>query len=467
MKFFFITTIFLFKAYSCISQIKDTSIEILGDKIEGGSNFKTEENVGFNAFGVSNFVGVMDTSLQIDYFHSMVEYNLEIGIKPSGSIISLNIQDFKLGLKNQSNNYDSWSKNALKRPFNGYYSFQNSFIVTPSYNSRDSVNNLYIQKINFTDSLIKCYSIANSQGYGFCYLGAEKNGKIPYLLTAKDTLNPWYEFGFFDSTFNKSDTLRFKHPTTIPSLNNKYYAEAIYLKKSNKLLVAGISKIGTSAVVKAAPYKFTVNIQTKKIENIWYNIAPKLTSNYFVFFPKPQFDQWGNLFFTGRADTKEISWRRQYGILQMVDTNNYLLVDTLFQYNPNTNNETDFIYHLPSGNVILGGNYDYNTSISPAVWYMKFKLKNWYLPTVSIQEQTIKNNFSIYPNPFNSNLMIEGDLNKINSLKLFNFSGSLISNLNKTKNINLSELDNGIYFLEIEIEKDKIERHKIIKVKNK
>jgi hypothetical protein len=89
------------------------------------------------------------------------------------------------------------------------------------------------------------------------------------------------------------------------------------------------------------------------------------------------------------------------------------------------------------------------------------------LPNVSVQEQVeSKNQYEIYPNPFNSNISIQGDLNRIEQFKLYTLSGMLISTLQKSKNINLSAMDNGTYILEIETQSGLIERHKIIKVKN-
>lgn len=71
---------------------------------------------------------------------------------------------------------------------------------------------------------------------------------------------------------------------------------------------------------------------------------------------------------------------------------------------------------------------------------------------------------SVYPNPTNGILKIETEFNiKINSLYITDFSGKRIKEFNKTQaDLNIRELPNGIYFLNIQTN-SKTFTHKIIK----
>jgi hypothetical protein len=70
-------------------------------------------------------------------------------------------------------------------------------------------------------------------------------------------------------------------------------------------------------------------------------------------------------------------------------------------------------------------------------------------PLATIEDKTSVN-FHIYPNPANSEIIIFSPRNIINSMRIFDISGNLITsrkiNSNETK-IDLSSLENGIYFI--------------------
>jgi len=72
---------------------------------------------------------------------------------------------------------------------------------------------------------------------------------------------------------------------------------------------------------------------------------------------------------------------------------------------------------------------------------------------VGIKENTINNSISIYPNPVNDQLMIEGEGFKIESIKIINVTGETVSTITKnTKVIDVSGLSKGLYFLQIQTE---------------
>jgi hypothetical protein len=458
MKNLVLLVVGLFLFLSAKTQNRDTVIEVSKSVLTGSSSVISNNNskiIKYYTTTVSNFC-LIDTALNCFYETKSNGQAFSV-INELGEIYGLNNKNGGLSKYIDQNNYVNLAKNKRIIPHFGLELKGNKLIILPASNSRDSLNNFYIQQLVIGDSLIKVYSIDNTSKQDWCYLGKEDNSKIEYLLTAKGG-NEFYEFGYFDSVFTKLDTFEFKHPIIIP---NKPLAEVrAFFVKGNKLIVTGEQRAKDATHINVRiPYKFEVDLKTGDIGNIWVDTITKYGTLYSRFWPNIQFDKWGNLMVTGQANNA--------GFLQVIDTNNQLLIDTIFKYQQGTINATDFIYHIGGGRAILGGSYDENGSISAAVWYKKFNLKDWYLPTVSIQEQeTQMLSYSVFPNPFNSNFSIEGDLNRIKSLKLFNFNGSLIGIINKSKIINLSEINNGTYILEINTQSGKTERHKIIKVKN-
>jgi hypothetical protein len=164
---------------------------------------------------------------------------------------------------------------------------------------------------------------------------------------------------------------------------------------------------------------------------------------YTRFWPNIQFDKYGNLMVTGQAGNS--------GFLQVVDTNNQLLIDTLIKYKQSTINATDFIYHIGGGRAIIGGSYDKNGSVSAAVWYKKFNLKDWYLKTVGIEKNTLRQaqgDIILYPNPVKNQLFLEIEWQEF-SYSIFDIAGKQIITGKNSKFINTSKLANGIYTLSV------------------
>lgn len=97
-----------------------------------------------------------------------------------------------------------------------------------------------------------------------------------------------------------------------------------------------------------------------------------------------------------------------------------------------------------------------------------FQNVKFYIPQNLVTSQVDeKLNFMILPNPTNSNLQIQNHTNYEGKIKLFDMFGKLIliQNLKDTiQNININNLNNGLYLLIIENENGKIiKSEKIIK----
>lgn len=73
-----------------------------------------------------------------------------------------------------------------------------------------------------------------------------------------------------------------------------------------------------------------------------------------------------------------------------------------------------------------------------------------------------KNNISIYPNPF-KNVIIISEIKDINSIFVNDVSGKLIKKFNPAKEINLSFLKEGLYFINIQMNDGNIKTFKSIK----
>jgi hypothetical protein len=61
-----------------------------------------------------------------------------------------------------------------------------------------------------------------------------------------------------------------------------------------------------------------------------------------------------------------------------------------------------------------------------------------------------KNKYAVFPNPANDFLTIYGK--NVTSIEIFNIYGNIVlsKTLNDNKKVNISELNSGIYFVEIE-----------------
>ncbi len=90
-------------------------------------------------------------------------------------------------------------------------------------------------------------------------------------------------------------------------------------------------------------------------------------------------------------------------------------------------------------------------------WYWRREFPDAYKwlygnSSLDVSNYSIRNNFNIYPNPFSESLNISRKEEMGNvKLKIFDFNGKLVflEHISKNKNIDLSQLKNGIYFLQV------------------
>ena len=85
-------------------------------------------------------------------------------------------------------------------------------------------------------------------------------------------------------------------------------------------------------------------------------------------------------------------------------------------------------------------------------------------PILSINN-AVNYSTNIFPNPAKNNITIENSNFVINSVELYNIAGQLVKseNINSMKaNINVSDLDKGIYILEIQSNETSIRRKLIV-----
>ncbi|MEI6489222.1 MAG: T9SS type A sorting domain-containing protein [Bacteroidota bacterium] len=85
---------------------------------------------------------------------------------------------------------------------------------------------------------------------------------------------------------------------------------------------------------------------------------------------------------------------------------------------------------------------------------------------IGIDEILEQNNVSVYPNPASNTITIESTKCKVQSIKIYNVLGEQVNSLKLTGNskieIDVSNLTQGVYFVEVETEKG-IVRKKFVK----
>ena len=81
--------------------------------------------------------------------------------------------------------------------------------------------------------------------------------------------------------------------------------------------------------------------------------------------------------------------------------------------------------------------------------------------TLSVEENSVKTPFSVYPNPFNNDLNVSSQI-KVESLRLYNISGQLVKQVKNSNSMDVSELAKGIYILEVTADASR-EIRKVIK----
>ena len=141
-----------------------------------------------------------------------------------------------------------------------------------------------------------------------------------------------------------------------------------------------------------------------------------------------------------------------FSVLNINTSDNSTAVN--YKYTGGTNGSTVELYKVTGGShswpgaipVIANTNEDFNASVEIWRFFRQYKL-NQFLPTVGINENSLKNNVKVYPNPVTEKLFIDG-LSGV-KLKVMDLVGKIIIEENNTNEINVRTLKGGIYFLQI------------------
>ena len=159
----------------------------------------------------------------------------------------------------------------------------------------------------------------------------------------------------------------------------------------------------------------------------------------------------------------ETSWDLLNSLGEIVYTGNNYDDNTLYTINweLNTNDCYSFIIYDSAGNGICcesGAGYYKVKNENELVYFVggNFEFQDTEMFEIDVttgsQGQRVKNNFTVYPNPFNENIFIESD-SEITKIEILNSVGEKIYTGNLTNgknlNINLSHKPKGIYFLKI------------------
>lgn len=141
-----------------------------------------------------------------------------------------------------------------------------------------------------------------------------------------------------------------------------------------------------------------------------------------------------------------------YSVPNISTTDNSTAINYL--YNGGTNGATVELYKVFNGShswpgafpVIANTNQDFNASVEIWRFFRQYKL-NQFIPNVGVQENSLKNNVKVYPNPATEKLFVEG-VSEV-KLKVTDLLGKVIIAENITNTIDVSALPTGIYFLSI------------------
>jgi hypothetical protein len=459
------TLIFLFFVLSLasFSQKNDTSIIVTGfyNNLYSVPTETTDYKYFHKFSGNSKTLfSLVDTSISKLHWQEKTHgYNFNC-FGDSNSLIGFKNSNLTIGLLKDLQFVKRLSTNSLFAAVYSLFYYSKTIFTISTTNARTASDNLFIQKLKMGDSLITKQELPNTQKVATFFIVKPTNKGLPTLYLPRGG-HSTFTFGYFDTAFNLVDTLQFKHPVIVPD-NNIYTPQRIFIK-NNKLTVAGVQREPKSKdPLMRIPYKFDVDLNTGKVSNVWVDTTKNYVDNFWSYRPYLNFDQQGNLFVTGVAERKPwASYKDNFGIVNMIDTNNNLLIDTLIKYEGETNNTTHFVYHWGGENAIVGGHYDYrkvdtNTTLWGSVWYKKFKLQDWFLPTVGIDEvfgNSNEKNIVVYPNP--SSKIV--NLPKHVQLSIYDSKGILIkANYSSSTQLNVAHLPPGFYLLVLQLNaKDK------------
>jgi hypothetical protein len=88
-----------------------------------------------------------------------------------------------------------------------------------------------------------------------------------------------------------------------------------------------------------------------------------------------------------------------------------------------------------------------------SIWITKEFLYNYFFNTSNVVEVPSKN-ILVYPNPAQNNIFVKSEGLKSNSIEIIDITGGKIKiikgeNINEGVNINVSDLEKGIYFIKV------------------
>ena len=133
-------------------------------------------------------------------------------------------------------------------------------------------------------------------------------------------------------------------------------------------------------------------------------------------------------------------------------------IDTSFNAGSGFNSMVRTIKLQSDGKILIGGNFTlYNNTVANRIIRLNNPSLEQYI--LATDEFNI-NSFKLYPNPTKDILKIQGT--SIKNITITNITGKIVV-ISKINEINISHLQNGIYFVKIENEGGKIFIEKVIK----
>ena len=170
---------------------------------------------------------------------------------------------------------------------------------------------------------------------------------------------------------------------------------------------------------------------------VYFSQDSLLVNNYnAITYVTPQIENDNSNFLTNK-----INWMKIFGIFTAQGGEKFMTIGN-FRDPQNTN-----FTNVPGG-LITDMSYYYIDDISVTACDTTL---------INVNEYEKNNNFNLYPNPNNGNMVLEHSLNEteVGKLNIYDVSGRLIdsynllSGENKQLNINKTDLENGIYFYEV------------------
>jgi hypothetical protein len=246
--------------------------------------------------------------------------------------------------------------------------------------------------------------------------------------------------GYYVAKFNKNGYVQWTQGS-----GYSYYGSGYTLSiMNNKLSVLG--RLGTG-------YHYipidTVLFSSANGESVQFSVS---ISDYFV----STYDLNGNIeniFKTGNNEDSNAQTVSFTGMIRK-DDGSFIIADNII--NSYSDGYSRFGMNLPKTNNRLG-----------IVTKFKSECGVFDQNEITNNKKILgENNYSLYPNPFQDLIRLDGFKNsKLYTIKILNQLGVTVKNISYTSEINLSDLANGMYLIQI-IEKDELLfQNKIIKIK--